>query len=105
MRLSAEVVDLIGLDLLDDVDERGAVRQVSIVEDQAGRGIVWVLVEMVDARGVEEGRATLDTVDFVPLGEKKFGEIRPVLTGDSGDKRFFQLPWSPSVAWVGWLKC
>ncbi len=34
--LCAEVVDLVGLDLLDDVDERGCVGQVAVVQDEVG---------------------------------------------------------------------
>ena len=54
MGLGAEVVDLVGLDLLDDVDERRAVGQIAVVEDEAGMGVVRILVEVVDAGGVEE---------------------------------------------------
>ncbi len=53
--LRAEVVDLVGLDLLDDVDERRGVGEVAVVEDEVRRGMVRVLVDMVDAGGVEEG--------------------------------------------------
>ena len=88
--LCAEVVDLVGLDLLDDVDEGRRVGQVAVVEDEFGVRVVRVFVEMVDAGGVEEGGAALDAVDFVAFAEEEFGEIGAVLAGDSGDKGFLQ---------------
>ena len=54
MGLRAEVVDLVRLDLLHDVDEGRGVGEVAIVEDELGVGVVGILVDVVDARGVEE---------------------------------------------------
>jgi hypothetical protein len=50
-----------------------------------------VLVDVVDALGVEERSAALDAVDFVAFFEEKFGEVGSVLTGDPGDKCFFRV--------------
>jgi hypothetical protein len=47
------------------------------------RWVVWIFIDMVNARGIEKRRSTFDAVDLVPLGEKKFGEIGAILTGDS----------------------
>ena len=69
--LRREVVDLVGLDLLDDADEVGGVGHVAVVQDEVARGHVRVLVDVVDARGVEQGGAALDAVDLVPLASRK----------------------------------
>ena len=47
---------------------------------------VGVLVQVVDALGVEERRTALDAVHLVALLQKKLGEIGPVLPGDAGDE-------------------
>ncbi len=46
-----------------------------------------IVIEVIDASGVDERRASLDAVDDVAFVEKEFGEIGPVLPRDAGDKR------------------
>ena len=46
-----------------------------------------VLLEVVDALGVEERAAPLDAVHDVALLEQEFGQIGPILAGDPGDER------------------
>ncbi len=43
-------------------------------------------IEMIDALGVERGRAALDAVHDVAFRQQQFGEIGAVLTGDAGDQ-------------------
>ena len=62
-----EVVDLVRLHLLDDADQVGRIGEVAVVQDEALVVDVRVLVEVVDAVGVEERRAALDAVHFVAL--------------------------------------
>ena len=49
VRLRREVVDLVGLGLLDDADQVGGVGHVAVVHEEAHAGNVGVVVEMVDA--------------------------------------------------------
>ena len=86
MALRGEVVDFVGLDLLDDADQVGGVGQVAVVEDEAAVGVVRVLVEVVDAVGVEQRGAAFDAVDGVAFVQQEFGEIGAVLAGDAGDE-------------------
>ncbi len=48
--LRGEVVDLVGLDLLDDALQARGVGHVAVVQDEAAVVLVRVLVEVVDAR-------------------------------------------------------
>jgi len=53
---------------------------------------VRILVQVVDAVGVEQAAAALDAVDFVALLEQELGEVGAVLArnaGDEGDFLFF----------------
>jgi hypothetical protein len=58
MALGTEVVDLIGLHLLDDPDQVAAVGEVAVVQGEARIALVGVLVEVIDPGGVvcEAGR-------------------------------------------------
>jgi hypothetical protein len=51
---------------------------------------VRILVEMVDAVGVEQGCPALDAVHLVALVEQELGEIGAVLSGDAGDQGDFR---------------
>ncbi len=68
-----EVVDLVGLHFLNDADQVGGVGQVAVVQLEALVVDVRVLVEVVDAVGVERRGAALDAVHFVAFGQQEFG--------------------------------
>jgi hypothetical protein len=51
-----------------------------------------ILVQVVDAIRVEQGRAPLDAVYDIPFLEEKLGQVSSVLTRDACDKcSFFHL--------------
>ncbi len=81
-----QVVDLVRLHLLDDADQVGRVGQVAVMEDEIAVLHVRILVEMVDAVGVEEGGAALDAVDDIALLQQELGQIGAVLAGNAGDE-------------------
>ena len=54
MALGRQVVDLVRLYLLDDADQVGGVGQVAVVQHEALVGLVRVLVQVVDAVGIEQ---------------------------------------------------
>ena len=83
--LRGEVVDLVGLHLLDDADQAARIGHVAVMQDEAAVRFVRVLVQVVDAVGVEQRRAALDAVDLVAFAEQKLGEVGAVLAGDAGD--------------------
>ena len=86
MALGAQVVDLIGLDLLDDLDQIAAVREISVVENQSGIHIVGILVQMIDPAGVEAAGPSFDPMNDVSLLQQQFGQVTAVLAGDSADQ-------------------
>ncbi len=89
MALGGEIVDLVGLNLLDDADQVGRVGQVAVMHEEADVRLVRVLVEMIDPVGIDERGTALDAVDDIALAEQEFGEKRAILTGDAGDERDF----------------
>jgi len=90
--LRAEVVDLVGLEVVDEVGHLARVGEVAVMEEHPGAGDVGVDVDVVDPAGVEGGRAPDDAVDLVSFGEEELGEVRAILAGDAGDQRFGHMP-------------
>ena len=91
MALRRKVIDFVWLRLLDDTDETGAVRHVTVVKKEADSLFVAILVKMVDAICVEEACAALDAVNDVALVEQEFGKLSAVLAGDAGNEGDFGL--------------
>ena len=48
-----------------------------------------VVVEVVDPVGVEQRGAPLDAMDLISLGQQELGQVRAVLSRDTGDERNF----------------
>jgi hypothetical protein len=82
MALSREVIDLRGLDLLNQPDEIGWVRHITEVHEEADSRLVGVVVEVLHTFGIEGRRTALDAVHDVALLQKEFGQIRTVLAGN-----------------------
>jgi hypothetical protein len=64
------MVDLVRSDLSDDPGHDGGIDEVSVMEEQAPRWIVWVGVQMIQPSGVERTGPSDDPVDLVVLGEQ-----------------------------------
>lgn len=73
MALGAEVIDFIGLRFLHDADQVAGVAEVAIVQLEVGVLDVRVLVDVVNALGVEQRSTALDTVNDVALLQQKLG--------------------------------
>lgn len=89
MALRAQVVDLVGLHLLQDAGEVAGIRQVAVVQHEVLVIDMGIFVDMVDPLGIEKGGAALDAVNFVALFEQKLCQVGTVLAGDAGDECFF----------------
>ena len=74
MALRGEVVDFVGLNFLNDANEAGAIGQVAVVEEESDAFVVTVLVEVIDAVGIEQAGAALDAVDEVAFFDQELGE-------------------------------
>ena len=99
MALGPEVIDLIGLQVVDELDEIHGVGEVAVVEEKANAIDMRILVEVVDPRCVERTGAPDDAVDFVAFGEQKVRQIRSVLASDACNESFFHRDES-AVFWI-----
>src|SRR5581483_5364655 len=89
VRLRGKVVQLVRLHLLHHVQQARRIRHVAVMQDQLAIAGVRILIQIVDAIGVEQGRPALDPVDLIALADEEFREIGAVLAGDAGDEGFF----------------
>jgi hypothetical protein len=87
-----EVVDLVRLHLLDDPDQVRRIREVAVVQHEALMIDVRVLVEVVDAVGVEERSASLDAVHLVALVKEELRKVGAVLPVTPVTRAIFVLP-------------
>ncbi len=88
MALGGEIINLGRPDLLHQADQIGRVRHVAVMHEERHVASVRVLIEMVDARGVERRRPPLDAVDRVAETKQVLSEISAVLPGDAGEERY-----------------
>ena len=88
--MASKVIDFVGLDLIEKLYERDGIGQIAIVKMQPSGTAMRRLGEMVDARADDGAGASHDTVDFIALLQKEFGEIRTILSGDTGDEGDFR---------------
>jgi hypothetical protein len=84
--LRSQVIDFIGLHRLEDPQHAGGIGHVAVMQDEAAASDVRILVQVIDALGVEERRAPLHAMDDVSLVEQELGQIRAVLAGDSSNQ-------------------
>ena len=85
--LGAEVVDFVGIDGFEHPPQSRTVGQVAIVQGQPGAADMGIVVEMIDAIGVEEACAPHHAVDFISFRKQEFAEVGAVLPGNAGDQR------------------
>ena len=90
MALRGEVVDLVGLGLLDHARQRGGVREIAVMQEEPRAGRVWIAIQMVDAVGLEERRTAPDAVNDIALLQQEFCEVRAVLAGYARDECDFR---------------
>src|SRR5262245_14285704 len=90
VRLRAEVVNLVGLDVAQNLVERARVVQVAVEEAHPPPRLVRVLVDVVNAFGVERAGAAYDAIHVIALAEQQLGQIASILAGDACYQRFLR---------------
>ena len=80
-----EVVTFVGFDLVDHSKKAGKALKGSGVQLDIREDMLYPPHAVF---GVLDGHPTNDSVDFAALFEQQFGQVRAVLTCNSGDERF-----------------
>lgn len=87
MRLSSEIVDLIGEDSVEPSTEGRGIGEIRIVKLHSSLvSVVRVDVDVIDPLGVEVGGTPNEAVHFVAFVEEEFSEVGTILAGDAGDQ-------------------
>lgn len=90
MALCCEVIDLVGLGLLDDADERTGVSHIAIVQVECPTTLhvahPLLEVKVLDTLRIEGRGASDDTMDFVALLDEELCEEGAVLARYPGDE-------------------
>ena len=69
MALRPEIENLVRFDIVNDVGELFRIGEIAIMQKQFDVWVLWVLINMIDAGGVEGARATNYPVNLITLGE------------------------------------
>src|SRR4051812_31117624 len=70
MRLSCQIVNFIGTDLLDDVSDSGAVGDITGMQEEPCGWIMRIYIKMVDSVRVESRAATKNPVNLITFGKQ-----------------------------------
>jgi hypothetical protein len=84
--LRREIVDLVGLHLLHKPDEIDGVGQIALMHAKARGTDMRILIEVIDAFGVEGRGPPLDAIYAVARATEQLREIGPVLPRYAGNK-------------------
>ncbi|CCK07648.1 phytase family [Cronobacter sakazakii 696] len=84
-----QVVHFVRLHFLQDTGQVGGIGQVAIVQVEFRVAAVRILVDMVNALGIEGRRAAFDTVDFITFLKQKLSQIGAILSGYAGNESNF----------------
>ena len=94
MAHGAQVIDFVRLRFLNDANQVAGITQVAVVQLKTRIVDVGILVNMINALGIEQAASAFDTMDDVTLFKQKFSEVGTVLAGDTrneGDFIFFSV--------------
>ena len=94
MALGTEIVNLIGLYLLNDPLKVAAIAQVAIVQRQGWRltlvtKLMRILIKVIDSCGVEATGAALDAMHGIALPQQQLCKVAAILAGDACDQGLF----------------
>src|SRR3954454_1713000 len=79
MALGGKVVDFAWLNLLQEADQVGRIRHVTIVKAEGYVRLMWLTDEMINACRVERRGAALYAMNVVTLADEQLGQIAAIL--------------------------
>jgi hypothetical protein len=82
MALGRQVVDLVGLNVIQQPTQSVGVGDVAVVELKLRVAVVLIRAQVVDTLGVAGAGTPKEAVDLILLVEQKLGEIGSVLACD-----------------------
>ena len=89
MALRGEIVDFVGLHFLDDADQIRRIRQIAVMQKKIAVCLMRIMVQMIDAIGVDQRGPPLHAMHNIIFRKEKFGEKCAVLTRGAGNQGNF----------------
>ena len=86
MALGSQIVNLVRLEFIKKLYQLHRISQVPVMQRQ-----IRVIVDMVNAIGIETGGTADDAVDLVAFFKQEFSEVGAVLPCYTGNKCFFHV--------------
>ena len=86
MTLSSQVIYFVRLGFLHDADEVRCIGKVSVMQMKLYILIVGILIQMVDAFGIEQRTSPFDSMDDLSLVQEIFRQICAILAGNACDE-------------------
>ena len=91
MGLRTQIVDLIGLNLVDQTIEVSGVCQVAVMQAQGSPFLVRIRIDVIKAIGIKGRGPADDAMNLVPFGKQELGKVGTILPGNAGDERLWRL--------------
>ena len=90
MALGAEMIDLVGLQVVDQVGELPGIGQIAVMDEKPDvLSAARIDIKVADTRGVEAAGPAHDAVDLISLVEQEFRQIGAVLAGNPRNQSLF----------------
>ncbi|OIR10288.1 hypothetical protein GALL_76000 [mine drainage metagenome] len=86
MALCSQVIYFVRLHFLDDVRQAGRIGHIAVMQEERLALFMHVMEQVIDASGIEQGAAALDTMHLITLVQQQFGEVGSVLSGDASNQ-------------------
>ena len=86
MALGSEIVDLVGVHLLNETDEICRIGQISIVHEEANVALMRIMIEMIHTACIERGRPPLHAMHNVTFVKQQSAKVAAVLARNSRDE-------------------
>src|SRR5208282_6086716 len=93
--LRREMVKLIRRKAVNQIQDPLRAGKIAMMQEEPRARLIWILINVVDPLRIKRARPADDSVNFVSFRKKQFGEIRPVLPGNSRDECAFHVRYLP----------
>jgi hypothetical protein len=99
--LSGKVINLVGSYFLHYAQQAGRIRHIAVVQKEPSSGLMSIVIQMIDAGGIEHGCAAAQAVHYVILAQQQLREVGAILACDACDQGAFGFSCSQTIlSWV-----
>ena len=86
MALRCQIVNLVGLNLLNQADKITRIGQVSVMQRKVTIRSVGIFIKVINAGGIKRRSAPLDSMNLVAFGQEVLRKVGSILARNAGDQ-------------------